>query len=86
MKKITFKKEKFLPIVGVVIIFVGFLIFTAGKPSPDNPNIIDPTWKTMLIGFMLCLVGWLIGRKHFKTYLDDPNIRWIRYNLIESYK
>jgi hypothetical protein len=40
----------------------------------------------MLAGLLLCLIGWLIGHKHFKHFLDDADIKWIQYNFIESYK
>ncbi len=86
MKNFNLKKEKVLPIIGLIFIVLGIVVFSGGKPDSIDPKVLNPTWESMLAGLLLCLIGWLVGHKHFKNYLDDPNIRWIRYNLIESYK
>ncbi len=80
------KKEKFYSLLGVFLICLGFVVFSGGKPDPIDPSILNPTWESMLVGLLLCVIGWLIGKKHFKHFLDDPDVRWILYNLIESYK
>ena len=76
MKKLfKFKKEKVIPIVGLIFIVLGVLVFTGGKPDELDPRILNPTWESMLVGLLLCVIGWLIGKKHFKHFLDDPDVR-----------
>jgi len=73
--KSFFRKSKILSIVGLIFIVLGFLVLSGGKPDAVDPKVLNPTWESMLAGPLLCLVGWLIGRKHFKSYLDDSNVR-----------
>ncbi len=73
MKKFNFKKM--YAIVGVCLIIIGIVVFTGGKLDPINSRIINPTWQTILVGALFMFAGWLIGKKHFKNFLDDPNIR-----------
>ena len=61
------KNHKLRAYVGLFIIVIGILVCSAGKPNPVDSNLIDPTWQTMLLGAILIVVGYIIGKKHFKT-------------------
>ncbi|MCK9466955.1 MAG: hypothetical protein M0P94_01370 [Candidatus Absconditabacterales bacterium] len=74
MKKIK-KKDKLRAYLGFGVIVLGFLVFTAGKPNPIDPKIIDPTWQTMLIGGLVMIIGYLVGRKSFKSIVSDSDIK-----------
>jgi uncharacterized membrane protein HdeD (DUF308 family) len=69
------KKQKFFSLLGVFLICVGLVVFSDGKPDTIDPSILNPTWESMLAGLLLCLIGWLIGHKHFKHFLDDADIK-----------
>ena len=66
MKKIK-KKDKLHAYLAIFVMVLGFMIFTAGKPNPIDTKVIDPTWQTMLIGGLVMLIGYLVGRKQFKN-------------------
>jgi len=60
------KNHKLRAYVGLFIMVLGFLMLSAGKPNPVDSNLIDPTWQTMLLGAILIILGYIIGKKHFK--------------------
>lgn len=69
MKQI--KNSKVRAIIGVIVIFIGFVFLTGGKPMPEDPNILEPTYYSLAIAVGLMLIGWLICKKHIKAYLDE---------------
>ncbi|HOG15280.1 MAG TPA: hypothetical protein PK674_01705 [Candidatus Absconditabacterales bacterium] len=64
-------KKKLRAYIGASIIIIGFMVFTAGKPNPINPKIIDPTWQTMLLGTIMMFLGYKIGQRAFPALLED---------------
>jgi phosphate/sulfate permease len=64
------KTKKWRAILGVVLIILGIIIASGGVPSEIDSNVLDPTYLSMGVGLLVALMGYLLGRKHFKYFLD----------------
>ena len=70
MTKVNKRADVIRVLIGVILMIMGFIVWASGKPSPGDPTIMMPTYSSMLIGCVLIIVGFFIGRKSFDTVLD----------------
>lgn len=62
-------------IVGVIIMFLGFILMVgSGEPMPGDPNILEPSVKSVLTGLFIIVIGILLfGVKRFILLIKKNN-------------